>query len=139
MGSDTPIDDIQEQVTETETIDPYGNDPYGTEHHYVTPDKKRSFGLPTFGLSGILKGLKNQFKINPEKQKEFDSWEENKNQKGWGYMKALEEKNLVWLIQPQDLMFYKIKIGRVELVKVYKNKLMKKMHGSQTVYSKVKA
>ena len=82
MGSDTPIDDIQKQVTETETIDPYGNDPYGTEHHYVTPDKKRS--LPTFGLSGILKGLKNQFKINPEKQKEFDSWEENKNQKGWG-------------------------------------------------------
>ncbi len=56
----------------------------GTEHHYITPDKKRS--LPTFGLSGILKGLKNQFKINPEKQKEFDSWEENKNQKGWGYI-----------------------------------------------------
>ena len=56
----------------------------GTEHHYVTPDKKRS--LPTFGLSRILKGLKNQFKINPEKQKEFDSWEENKNQKGWGYI-----------------------------------------------------
>ena len=39
-----------------------------------------------FGLLGILQGLKNQFKINPEKQKEFDSWEENKNQKGWGYI-----------------------------------------------------
>jgi len=50
----------------------------------IAPDKKRSFSFPNFGLSGILKGLKNQFKINPEKQKEFDSWEENKNQKGWG-------------------------------------------------------
>jgi len=85
-GLNTSIsgDEIQKQVTETETIDPYGNDPYGTEHHYVTPDKKRS--LPTFGLSGIFQGLKNQFKKNPEKQKEFDSWEENKNQKGWGYI-----------------------------------------------------
>ena len=80
MG-DIPVagDDIQEQVTETETIDPYETDPYGTEHHYVTPDKKRS--LP---FSGILQGLKNQFKMNPEKQKEFDSWEENKDQTGWG-------------------------------------------------------
>ena len=56
----------------------------GTEHSDIAADKIRS--LPTFGLSGILKGLKNQFKINPEKQKEFDSWEENKNQKGWGYI-----------------------------------------------------
>ena len=39
-----------------------------------------------FSLSGILQGLKNQFKKNPEKQKEFDSWEENKDQTGWGYI-----------------------------------------------------
>jgi len=57
----------------------------GTEHSDIAADKIRS--LPTFGLSGILKGLKNQFKINPEKQKEFDSWEENpKDKKGWGYI-----------------------------------------------------
>ena len=59
---------------------------FGTEHSDIAPDKKRSFSLPTFGLSGILKGLKNQFKMNPEKQKEFDSWEENKDQTGWGYI-----------------------------------------------------
>ena len=57
---------------------------FGTEHFPIAPDKKRNFSFPTFSLSGILQGLKNQFKINPEKQKEFDSWEENKNQKGWG-------------------------------------------------------
>ena len=65
-------DDIQEQVTETETIDPYENDPYGTEHHYVTPDKKRSFSLPTFGLSAILKGLKNQFEYKGAEKTAFD-------------------------------------------------------------------
>jgi hypothetical protein len=82
--TDLSPQELAQERDQLETIDPYGNDPYGTEHHYVTPDKKRS--LPTFGLSRILKGLKNQFKINPEKQKEFDSWEENKNQKGWGYI-----------------------------------------------------
>ena len=69
MG-DIPVagDDIQEQVTETETIDPYETDPYGTEHHYVTPDKKRSFGL-----SRILKGLKNQFQRPEEKQAAYEA------------------------------------------------------------------
>jgi hypothetical protein len=83
--------DVQENINTTEQpvrlifpSDPVRRQELGTEHSDIAADKKRS--LPTFGLSGILKGLKNQFKINPEKQKEFDSWEENKNQKGWGYI-----------------------------------------------------
>ena len=45
----------------------------GTEHSIIAPDKKRSFSLPTFGLSGILKGLKNQFQRPEEKQAAYEA------------------------------------------------------------------
>jgi hypothetical protein len=50
---------------------------FGTEHYPITPDKKRSFSLPnfdlpTFGLSGILKGLKNQFEYKGAENTAFD-------------------------------------------------------------------
>ena len=84
MG-DIPVagDDIQKQVTETETIDPYTRrnmrdiageanlQELGTEHSIIAPDK-RGFSLPTFGLSGILKGLKNQFEYKGAENTAFD-------------------------------------------------------------------
>lgn len=50
---------------------------FGTEHYPITPDKKRSFSLPnfdlpTFGLSGILQGLKNQFEYKGAENTAFD-------------------------------------------------------------------
>ena len=77
-------DDIQEQVTETETIDPYTRrnmrdiageanlQELGTEHSIIAADKKRGFSLPTFALSGILKGLKNQFEYKGAENTAFD-------------------------------------------------------------------
>ena len=44
----------------------------GTEHSIIAPDKKRSFSLPTFGLSGILQGLKNQFEYKGAENTAFD-------------------------------------------------------------------
>jgi len=46
---------------------------FGTEHFPIAPDKKRSFSLPTFSLSGILKGLKNQFQRPEEKQAAYEA------------------------------------------------------------------
>ena len=45
----------------------------GTEHSIIAPDKKRNFSLPTFALSGILKGLKNQFQRPEEKQAAYEA------------------------------------------------------------------
>jgi len=43
----------------------------GTEHSIIAPDK-RGFSFPTFGLSGILKGLKNQFEYKGAENTAFD-------------------------------------------------------------------
>ena len=45
---------------------------FGTEHFPIAPDKKRSFSLPNFGFSGILKGLKNQFEYKGAENTAFD-------------------------------------------------------------------
>ena len=69
--TDLSPQELAQELDQLETIDPYGNDPYGTEHHYITPDKS-SFSFPNFGLSGILKGLKNQFEYKGAENTAFD-------------------------------------------------------------------
>ncbi len=48
----------------------------GTEHSLIAPDKRSfslpNFDLPTFGLSGILRGLKNQFEYKGAENTAFD-------------------------------------------------------------------